>query len=646
MEVLKRTFTFLLAILAIGAAAQDADVDSVLGTITLSELDLTEATISQAGPTSFYVRSVGIDDALYSLLIESSTSGVWSVTSIVPESSNVLPPDAILDFATISVVDDTIQIDGVLVGSNAYSGTLSVGTDAGLSLAGSISSGSFAVNEARAAALAALVAAETQAAFDEELQEQIEFLEETIDRIEAQRDTYKDERDALRVERDSLATDVVSTGSENNQLREENDSLESQIAELQELNAKLQDDITTMTAEVTRLQQLVQEEESDGGESTIPTTDTSADTTTTTEETTGEESEAAETTPSTWTMPGDYLRRSDLEAAAVSVTNELKTLSDRVAALEAAATDLASLEATIREGLDRLDTLSAAGSMVTPSTTATESETETTPAAESAETPADSATAGAEDGTREAGGTSPEAEADQALQEVRERLARLRAEAEELEAERQAIEERVLDEILSNGFVELMKERLTRQVVSGFGDADPDTGEWTLFTDWAVQNDAEAYFAKLAMPAAQGSDPVLYSFRVRSVGTGWVGVGLHLFVSDVERRLGYGMGRSLLVWLTRDPEVRKNELTYLQLYRSDDDINMGRVLDASIPESLGDFLQVDVLYEPETQYLTVAVNGEDRIRYRTWFGINSGLEIALRTLGRAEFRDFSVHTAP
>ena len=106
------------------------------------------------------------------------------------------------------------------------------------------------------------------------------------------------------------------------------------------------------------------------------------------------------------------------------------------------------------------------------------------------------------------------------------------------------------------------------------------------------------------------------------------------------------MGRSLLVWLTRDPEIRKNELTYLQLYRSDDDINMGRALDASIPESLGDFMQVDVLYEPQTQYITVAVNGEDRVRYRTWFGINAGLEIALRTLGRAEFRDFSVRTMP
>ena len=73
---------------------------------------------------------------------------------------------------------------------------------------------------------------------------------------------------------------------------------------------------------------------------------------------------------------------------------------------------------------------------------------------------------------------------------------------------------------------------------------------------------------------------------------------------------------------------------------------MGRVLDAVIEEPISEFLDVEVLYEPHNQYLTVAIGGEDKIRYRTWFGIDSGVEVALRTLGAAEFTDFRIRTEP
>jgi len=194
--------------------------------------------------------------------------------------------------------------------------------------------------------------------------------------------------------------------------------------------------------------------------------------------------------------------------------------------------------------------------------------------------------------------------------------------------------------------VRMMEARLSRRLATGFSTGEPDTGAWSVRSGAAVQTDADAYFAKLSMPVQQSDDPVLYSFRVRSLDDGWVGVGLHLFVEDVAARRGYGMGSSLLVWLTRDPDERKTPTTYLQLYRSDDDVSMARVLDAAIPEAVDAFLTVDVLYEPQSQYITIAVDGTDRVRYRTWFGIDSGVEVALRSLGRAEFRDFSVQTLP
>jgi hypothetical protein len=72
---------------------------------------------------------------------------------------------------------------------------------------------------------------------------------------------------------------------------------------------------------------------------------------------------------------------------------------------------------------------------------------------------------------------------------------------------------------------------------------------------------------------------------------------------------------------------------------------MGRVLDSAIQESISDKLQIEVLYQPVEEYLTVSVNGVEKIRYKTWFGINSGVEVALRSLDSAEFTNLEVRTA-
>ena len=151
----------------------------------------------------------------------------------------------------------------------------------------------------------------------------------------------------------------------------------------------------------------------------------------------------------------------------------------------------------------------------------------------------------------------------------------------------------------------------------------------------------------MILPVEQAEKPVLYSFKARSTDPDeeWVGLGLHIFVENVEKR-GYGLGNSLLVWLTRDQEVYKNDYTYLQLYRSDDDVNMDRVMDAVIQEPITEFLDIEVLYQPDEQYITVSVNAEEKIRYKTWFGIDEGIQVALRSLGTAEFSDLVVTSTP
>ena len=730
------------------AAAQSTDTSAV--PLSLADLDLSAASIHQAGSSSFYVRTVGVDGDRYSFLIEQDAGDAWSVTRIIPESANILPPDAILDFATISLSDENrIRIEGVVVGGRVYSGSLSVGDDADLELAEQIQVSSRGpLNEARARAVKEILAAETRTELEKRLQEQLAFLEEVVDRVEAQRDTFREERDelaqqneqlaaerdalqaerdrleerlaelpgatvggedaatdadaradvgtadaadadagpsgaaaesagdsplsgeqveALLDERDQLAGDIVGLVMENNELRAERQSLREQIQDLEQRNSGLQEDIATMTSEVERLQELVQVYRSTVGSPPDGSDDAAGDDGVTTEGET--EPEQPRELPA---LPGDYVRAGDLEEAAADVTGELRALEARLASLEQAASGLAELEEALRTGVrrglpgtrlvaepagDLPGTVDEADPGVPRATPDGESEIPTAAARPEPRETAPAATAAPpadENAADENAADEDAARAALESAEQAEQIARLKAEvAELLEAnealrrEKQNLEERVLNEILNNGFVRMMRERLSRRLVRGFSAGEPDTGTWNVSSGLARQMDENAFFAKLALPVRQDEGPVLYSFRVRSLDPeGWVGFGLHLFVERVERRRGFGMGSSLLAWFTRDPQERKSNTTYLQLYKSDDDVNMARVLDAAIPEGMNEWMDVDVLYEPTSQYITIAVDGTDRVRYRTWFGVDSGVEIALRSLGRAEFREFSVSTLP
>ena len=193
--------------------------------------------------------------------------------------------------------------------------------------------------------------------------------------------------------------------------------------------------------------------------------------------------------------------------------------------------------------------------------------------------------------------------------------------------------------------LESMRPLLGRTLLQGFDAGVPHSGAWKIGRDTAEQFDTEQYFAKLVFPVVQTKKPTLFSFDAKAEGAGWVGMGIHIYVREAALKRGYGLGRSLLVWLTRDPEAYGSSDTYLQLYSSTDAVTMKRALDAVIPENIDRFNRIEVLYDPSTEYIVVAVNGVEKIRYKTWFSISSGAEIALRTLkAKTTFRNLRVAT--
>jgi septal ring factor EnvC (AmiA/AmiB activator) len=619
MRKVAHILLLLSGVYSLSVVAQDLDLQSA----ALSDLDFSTATISQAGPDALYIRSVQTDQGVFSFLLQPVEPGGLTVTRIVPEDENLLPPSTILDFATITpFADGTIRIDGVIIDGSFYSGALAVDSSGQVTLSQMLTlTDDPQIREARLEAVASLIDAPTEEEFRSLLEQEQARLEALVQQIRAERDelatenqVLRDERDELeqRLEeelaaqpgtvpaaeegpsqdefdelseqRDSLAQNVQTLTTQNSELQSQIAELRDQIASLQSENATLQEDLAVMTDEVDRLQELVAAYES---------------------------AAAAAPEPQEWEFPGDYVRTADLRAAAAAVANELAALSEQIRSLEDEVAEVAARPVVASRRPGPAD------------------EPDSQPAATRDE---------AEDAVEDA--------------ERAERLARLQGEVAALEEEnaalrrdRDQLERRILDEILNNSLVALMRERMATTLVSGFGSLVADTGRWEVAAGRVLQQDPDAFFAKASISAVQENVPTLYSVQVRSLDEGWVGVGLHLFVDNVRARRGYGMGSSLLVWLTRDPATRGSAQTYLQVYRSDDDVNMERVLDAAIPESVADSLNLEILYEPQTQYITVAVNGQDKVRYRTWFGIDTGVELALRSLGRAEFTNFQVMRA-
>ena len=173
---------------------------------------------------------------------------------------------------------------------------------------------------------------------------------------------------------------------------------------------------------------------------------------------------------------------------------------------------------------------------------------------------------------------------------------------------------------------------------TGFGV----TGDWRGGATTITQRNPNAFYAKLRFNETQDSRPRLYRVVMQALDSGWAGGGLHLHVNHVQRPRGYAHGQSMLVWVTRDPNRYGNHSTYIEIYHSWDDINMARVSIARVDAPLSQALAVEALFDPVTGYLTVAINGVERVRYRHEVPQGSSVEIALRALGRMRFDDLEL----
>ncbi len=224
-----------------------------------------------------------------------------------------------------------------------------------------------------------------------------------------------------------------------------------------------------------------------------------------------------------------------------------------------------------------------------------------------------------------------------------EQVAALYNRIQELEKQKggeKVVEEKIVEKVVREGERELP----TRTAFSGFSGGKTLSGSWSVTSGSARQSDTKQLFAKYSLPFSQNARETLYGFTARASGDGWMGYGLHFRASGGKSGSTYGFGKSFLLWITRDPFYYGTDRTYLQLYRSYDDVTMTQIASVSIPESIESELDVQVYYNRSQNALVAYVNGEERLEYyEVDPAIWSGADLALRTLGaRVEFSGFSV----
>ena len=611
----------------------------------LTTIDFSNAEITQSGPDSFYIRNVALPDQTISITISLNDENHWEITDVVPESDNILPANVILDFATVEALDDgSVEIDWILYDGEVLSGRLSLADDEisvsdMFSSVGSFSDPTLDFPEALNTLLKGRDANIVQDKLTEvrtEYEAKISALQSQYDAIEAERDNLSAKAGTLQTQIDSLTTDKKSLESKNKDLQSQIDGLKSENSALQTEVSKLKEDLNSLSSTpgagdssenlsipanlaagyLAKLDTL--ENEISSLETLIEKLETAIDVYA--------------------TMAGSEIAALEEAIDGIDITPEVtveggqtvesRDYSDEFSQLKRSIDDIESAFAEYAQlGDDRIveleETLTKA---VEDAVASIELPAQATPSRES---------------------TTDASDAQKTISLLNGQIEKLKAENEKLTDEMEELKETILAELIGEGFIAALKPSMTWALASGFDTSEAQLGLWKVGPNYAAQLDPSMLFGKLLLPINQELSPVLYSFKARSTDPpdDWVGFGLHIYVENVSKR-GYGLGHSLLVWLTRDREVYKTNYTYLQLYRSDDDVHMERVMDAVIPEPITEYVRVEVLYEPVNQYITIAVDGEEKIRYKTWFDIDSGIEVALRSLGTAEFSDLEIKTLP
>jgi hypothetical protein len=194
----------------------------------------------------------------------------------------------------------------------------------------------------------------------------------------------------------------------------------------------------------------------------------------------------------------------------------------------------------------------------------------------------------------------------------------------------------------------------TKVIASGFAKGEGKVGTWAVGKDGKSlsQKDGKAFFAKYRIPVAQPKNKrVLYSFKAGSSSKDTVGLGIHFFVSDMaskaKEKSYWGEGKSILVWFAKDPKVKENRASYLQIYKSESQTNLERVFDSKMEDGFTDMddMKVDILYDANENFILIQVNDMIRVAYKLPFSLPEGKEVAFRTVGSGcGFEDFTAST--
>ncbi len=183
-----------------------------------------------------------------------------------------------------------------------------------------------------------------------------------------------------------------------------------------------------------------------------------------------------------------------------------------------------------------------------------------------------------------------------------------------------------------------------RVIGKGFSATQRGPGTWKTMGDNVQQIDPDEFFAKLIGPAPE-YQTVRYSFEARSLGRGWVGLGLHVLANSIKTHSGWGEGDSWLVWLTRDPVHFAKDQTRLQIYHSTSDTQMTLILDKPVSAAIKEWNQFSVETDTLSRILRVRL-GDDVAEVPLPANTMGPGMLALRSIDRAEFKDFVIEAKP
>jgi len=154
------------------------------------------------------------------------------------------------------------------------------------------------------------------------------------------------------------------------------------------------------------------------------------------------------------------------------------------------------------------------------------------------------------------------------------------------------------------------------------------------------------YLAKYVVATDFDFIPLRFSFKAQSTGKRWVGVGVHLYVSESTTAEGWGKGESILVWLTYDKVHFTENQTRIQLYHSYADSRMDMIAEAPAAVDIFEFNRFEIDVDPQKGNVFVRLNGTDALDAAGILGLRKIEEIALRAIDTASFGDFAAEPLP